>query len=327
MGKKRGHPVPDPERKRVASLFAQGITVLDAMDVCVGIGLTSMYKFKRQYDAVGHCDAGLHGKPPKKYRTLRTGHKMFLLMAIALSLTPTARQWAEVLEEEFGLDIGEEAVRRDMHESGLTKVVAAPMDERAFLPQHIQSAAEWELLRPTLPAKKIVWIDETGKKPSDMEPTEGWSPVNTTCAPKQIGRSEGENSMFIAAMHEGGVLSGTIACTNVNVTGWLFERYLWYVVIPQMKELGLLYCCMDNAPPHRHAIIAVLFRAAQLQVFFLPPYRPWNNPIEGLFNATLHICHQIAGEIQANFVARFRRALENHPASTCKGLVAKAGYV
>jgi transposase len=170
VGKKRGHPVPDPERKRVASLFAQGITVLDAMDVCVGIGLTSMYKFKRQYDAVGHCDAGLHGKPPKKYRTLRTGHKMFLLMAIALSLTPTARQWAEVLEEEFGLDIGEEAVRRDMHESGLTKVVAAPMDERAFLPHHIQSAAEWELLRPTLPAKKIVWIDETGKKPSDMEP-------------------------------------------------------------------------------------------------------------------------------------------------------------
>jgi hypothetical protein len=94
-----------------------------------------------------------------------------------------------------------------------------------------------------------------------------------------------------------------------------------------MLQLGLTTCLMDNARPHRHAQLRLIFAAFGLHVKFLPKYRPWYNPIEFLFNATKQVCRMDTYGVQADFVRNFIAVLEGHPAATCAAEVAKAGYV
>jgi transposase len=169
IGKKNGYPNAPLEVKKAETLFRQGYSVAQARVEIPSISRTCMYDYKRKFDTTGFCAAGAYGKPKFVHRKLTSFHKLYLVMAIAVSMQISCECWGETLMEEFGLDISGETVRRDLRESGISFSVTAPIDDRAFLPANIQTAAEWEVLKPAIPANLCCCVDETSKKPSDVE--------------------------------------------------------------------------------------------------------------------------------------------------------------
>ena len=173
IGHKNGFPTCALARSKAAVLYRGGSTADQARQATVGVGRSTMYRLKRKFDDEGHCEAGRHGRPAAKYRKLAEPHRHFIVALVTVLPTRTTAELVEDLYEQFHITVSVETVRRQMFEVGLTSKVLAPMEQRAFTVGNQLSAAQWLAIKPTLHANKMVFMDETGKRPCDVERVRG----------------------------------------------------------------------------------------------------------------------------------------------------------
>ena len=168
--KKNGFPTAPLVRKQVETLLTGGHTIAQVHDAVQGVSLRTVQELGKRKRAVGNCDAGLHGRPAQIHRTLTEPIKLFLQAVNAAEPTRTTAQLTEDVFKQFGVTVSPETIRRDLHEGGISNKVLAPLDQRAFTAANVLRAAQWSLIKPTLPSDQCVFIDETGKRPSDANP-------------------------------------------------------------------------------------------------------------------------------------------------------------
>ena len=68
----------------------------------------------------------------------------------------------------------------------------------------------------------------------------------------------------------------------------LFENFLYHTLTKlrglKLNQSRQILVQMDNAVIHRHESISRLCHKLRCGLLYLPPYSPWLNPIEQLFN-------------------------------------------
>ena len=161
--------------------------------------------------------------------------------------------------------------------------------------------------------RRLVYLDETGAKTNmlrlyarakggtravDFTPQGHW---NTTTLVAALGL-QGP----LAPM----VLDGPMdrAC---------FEAYAAQVLIPALKEGTIVV--MDNLSAHKSPSISALFEAAQIELWYLPPYSPDFNPIEMMWSkvksSLRSACARTQDSLHKAIASALAEVTEQHSAS------------
>jgi transposase len=86
-----------------------------------------------------------------------------------------------------------------------------------------------------------------------------------------------------------------------------FQAYVQQVLLPAIPFTSIVV--MDNLSPHKAPCIARLFREAQVELRFLPPYSPDFNPIELLWSKVKAKLRSAKARTQTDLNKAIARAL------------------
>jgi len=178
----------------------------------------------------------------------------------------------------------------------------------------------FERMRPTLDAKRLVFLDESG--------------VNRSMTRRygRAGRGErvidsapvnrGPNVTLIAAMS----LAGVIAPMQVELatSGDVFLAYLDQVLCPVLRQGDVVL--MDNLPAHKVQGVRARIEAQGATVLYLPRYSPEYNPVEQLWSKIKAVLRRLKARTSVALDEAITLAFESVSASDAKGWFAHCGY-
>ena len=127
----------------------------------------------------------------------------------------------------------------------------------------------------------IVYIDESGFSLA-MRRTQGRSLVGSR-DDARVKNVRAQNISLIAAVSSEKIW--TFEITKGSVNSKKFEEYMSKLVEDlRLKGLKKVLLIMDNASIHKSEYLSNAVRESGHTHMFLPPYSPFLNPIENLFN-------------------------------------------
>ena len=325
----RGIPHPTWIRATVRDLMNQGHSALQISHVHV-LGLierAAAYLMKRVGET-GRAEPLPHGVHSTGCKITREHLAFVRAKFIESGCRKTSDQIASLLQWHYGIEISGGGVRAAFKRHGIRYKRITRMDKRAFTERVKLLTRMFLLRRVMLNADEGVWADEMIYSSEEVGSNYGWMTKGERACQIDDGRSSGPRVMFLAAMTKEGVMQG---CTlpvpqPLTVTGHVFEQWCEFYVIPAMIAQGKTYIVLDNARVHRKNVLRVMFAAAGLRVYFLPPYSPWFQPIEKIFLSTHMKCNRQVEHVRANFVRRVIDVLEAHTPAECAGCLRATGW-
>lgn len=88
-----------------------------------------------------------------------------------------------------------------------------------------------------------------------------------------------------------------------------FEAYVAQVLIPALEPGAIVV--MDNLSAHKSAAISAMMEAAQLELWYLPPYSPDFNPIELMWAKVKSALRSACARTQESLVKAIAAALKD----------------
>jgi len=148
-----------------------------------------------------------------------------------------------------------------------------------------------------------VWADEMQLyKSCEVGAEYVWGLTDMRTIRVDDGRGERGGMMFLAAMFNFDVAPVTLPIHQpLTVLGYWIEWWARNLIIPWMVLRGKKFIVFDNARVHRRQFLRPLFRAAGIEVYFLPAYSPWFQPIDKMFLSTHKKCSQRVNYTRAFF--------------------------
>jgi len=173
----------------------------------------------------------------------------------------------------------------------------------------------------SIPAKKLVFIDESGMNLS-MSRTHAWVPRGQEYV-ERVPMNWGRKSLtLIGAIR----LSGWVQLTTMFDTANA-ERFVEWVgrkLIPVLKRGDVVV--MDNLKAHHDKRVASLLTANGIRLIYLPPYSPDLNPIEPSWALQKQHVRQHAPRTPDDLRRVARRARYRVTPAHCRAWFGHAGY-
>ena len=135
----------------------------------------------------------------------------------------------------------------------------------------------WRLSQLGLPAKRLVFIDETGAS-TKMTRQRGRAPCGERLVAK-VPHGHWQTTTFVAGLRSDGIAAPLVIDGAMN--GELFLAYVEQQLAPTLQPGDVVV--MDNLPAHKVKGVRQAIEAVGARVAYLPPYSPDFNPIEQAF--------------------------------------------
>ena len=141
-------------------------------------------------------------------------------------------------------------------------------------PRVAELRREWVERVRKVPAKKLVFVDESGAT-TGMTRTHGRAPPNARVA-GAVPHGHWKVLTMLGAVRLGGMVSG--ACIEAATDTEIFRCFVRRALVPVLRRGDVVV--WDNLGAHRAADLTESVRAAGADVLPLPPYSPDFSPIE-----------------------------------------------
>ena len=135
----------------------------------------------------------------------------------------------------------------------------------------------WRLSQLGMPAKRLIFIDETGAS-TKMTRQRGRAPCGERLVAK-IPHGHWQTTTFVAGLRSDGISASLVIDGAMN--GELFLAYVEQQLAPTLQSGDVVV--MDNLPAHKVKGVRQAIESVGARVAYLPPYSPDFNPIEQAF--------------------------------------------
>jgi transposase len=109
-----------------------------------------------------------------------------------------------------------------------------------------------------------------------------------------------------------------------GVNGAVFETYLERMVVPTLKEGGVVV--MDNLSVHKSERVGELIESVGAKVLYLPPYSPDFNPIEEAFSKIKDLLRKAGARVREILVDAIGAALSEISTEDARAFFEHCGY-
>lgn len=138
----------------------------------------------------------------------------------------------------------------------------------------------FELARRFVPRDKLLWLDETGVR-THMTRRHGRSRGGSRCIDHEpAGRWTSRT--LLGVVRESGLVRGASLLLEGAMNGVVFLKWVKRMLVPNLEPGDVVV--MDNLSSHKVAGVAAAIEKAGASVWYLPPYSPDRNPIEGVWS-------------------------------------------
>ena len=186
--------------------------------------------------------------------------------------------------------------------------------------QDPQQRALWREQMETIPAERLLFLDETST-PTDLTPLRGRASRGTRVVGR-VPRGRWTQVTLLATLS----LSGLGPA--VQFAGALdrptFEQYVESTLVPQLQPGQMVV--LDNLSVHKSARARQLIEAAGCQVVFLPTYSPDFNPIEQAFAKLKHLLRKTEPRSVDDVMTATHRHYPQITSQDAAGYFRNAGY-
>ena len=131
-----------------------------------------------------------------------------------------------------------------------------------------------------------------------------------------------KTTTFVAGLRRDGLTAPMVF--DGPMTGEAFLAYVEQVLIPTLDPDDIVV--MDNLPAHKTAPVRAAIAAAGAQLFLLPPYSPYMNPIEMAFAKLKTLLRQTPERTVDGLWRRIGALLDRFSPSECANYFQAAGY-
>jgi len=178
----------------------------------------------------------------------------------------------------------------------------------------------FERLRPSLAAKRLVFIDESGVNRA-LSRLYAWSKRGTR-AYSHAPVNRGPNVTLIAAIS----LEGLLAPMQVEAAtdGDVFLAYLDQVLCPVLRAGQLVL--MDNLPAHKVSGVRERIESVGAELLYLPRYSPEYNPVEELWSKLKALLRSAAARTVEVLDAAITAAFASITVEDIRGWFRHCGY-
>jgi transposase len=197
------------------------------------------------------------------------------------------------------------------------KVMCAQEQDREKI---AQGRARWENDQRTIPAAKLVFMDETGTN-TQMSRRYG------RCAKKQrlIGKApcgQWKITTFVAALRSKGLTAPMVLDGPLN--GESFRAWVRQSLLPTLRPGDVVV--MDNLAAHKVSGIRQAIESSGATLFYLPPYSPDLNPIEFAFSKLKSLLRKAAARAVRSLWKTVGNSLRAFTPDECQHFFKAAGY-
>jgi transposase len=197
---------------------------------------------------------------------------------VAAAPDQTLRQLCQWAQDVHGIAVGTTTMHKTLDRLKLTlkkKTLRAAEQER---PDVAQAREEWAAGQPSLPAGRLIFLDET-LATTNMTPSRGRAPQGQRClgyAPCGHWRT----TTFVCALSTEGLRA--LLVLDGPMDGAAFRAWVEQFLVPELRPSDIVV--MDNLASHKVAGVQAAIEKAGATVRYLPPYSPDFNPIEQVFS-------------------------------------------
>lgn len=184
------------------------------------------------------------------------------------------------LNEQFGIRPSLSTVYRTLQRARWTH---KKISRRAAERDSILRAA-WQARRLQYDESEFVFIDENASHERTTDRRYGWS-AEGIAVEDTVSARRSERYSILPALTIEGYIRGATLVVQGTVTGEIFQAWLQHWLLPALQQRpGRSVVIMDNASIHHGGPVEQLFRDADIDFDYLPPYSPDLNPIEATFD-------------------------------------------
>lgn len=179
----------------------------------------------------------------------------------------------------------------------------------------------FELARRFVPAEKLLWLDETGVR-TRMTRRYGRSRGGGRCVDHEPA-GHWKSRTLLGVVRASGVVRSASLLIEGAMTGELFVKWVRRMLVPNLVAGDVVV--MDNLSSHKVAGVAEAVEAAGGSVWYLPPYSPDRNPIEGVWSqvkATLRRLSPGEAELEQAVATAIDAVTPEH----CRNHIKACGY-
>ncbi|EIQ00071.1 LOW QUALITY PROTEIN: transposase [Opitutaceae bacterium TAV1] len=244
----------------------------------------------------------------------------------------TLRGWIEVqndltlaemlvrLRGELGVCIKRQALWHQLNRLGLTRIkktLHAAEQDRADVKEARQ---RWRESQPSLPAEKLVFIDETGLN-TKMTRLRGRCARGRRCVGR-IPHGHYKTCTAIAALRHDRLCAPFVIDGAMN--GEMFLAYVEKQLLPELAPGDIVIC--DNLSAHKNPAVKKLLEKHGCQLRHLPAYSPDLNPIEQAFSKLKSDVRGSCARQYEPLIHAVACSVRSFTPKLCKNLFAHANY-
>ncbi|XP_074600137.1 uncharacterized protein LOC141857566 [Brevipalpus obovatus] len=200
----------------------------------------------------------------------------------------TREELADYIWESFGIAVCPSTIGNYLHNTlNFSFKRTSPIPERRNDPDVIEQRREYayKFLNMDRNRSKVFYIDETGIQ-VHARLNYGWSKKGGR-ANVPVKAIRGKNYSICAAMNCEGLFFYQVR-ERAYGTDAFIEYLREFMDKLDTSSITGATVVMDNVPFHHAERVTGLFAATSHELIFLPPYSPFLNPIENLFNQLKH---------------------------------------
>ena len=167
---------------------------------------------------------------------------------------------------------------------------------------------------------RLVFIDESGAK-TNMTRLRGRAKGGSRCV-EDAPHGHWCTTTMISSVR----LDGSTACMAIDdaTSAEVFREYVRHVLTPTLRPGDIVV--LDNLAAHKDAEALGLIRAADAEVWFLPPYSPDLNPIEKMWSKVKELLRAAKARTFDALLAAIADAMKTITAQDAHGWFESCGY-
>lgn len=180
--------------------------------------------------------------------------------------------------------------------------------------------ADWRSRAETLPARRIVVLDETSTH-LDMTSRYARAPRGQRAYARHR-RNFGENITLLAGLRLDGMCAPFVV--EGGVTTAVFETYVARILVPSLHPGDIVI--LDNLAVHKSARVRGMLSARGVKMLFLPAYSPDLSPIENAFAKLKTFLRRVCAQTLDALIHALADALDTISPYDAIGFFVNAGF-
>jgi transposase len=184
-----------------------------------------------------------------------------------------------------------------------------------------QARAAWEEKTQAVDPDRFVFVDETG---TNLAMTRRYARAEGQArAHGHAPKNPGENVSVIGSLR----LNGEMTAMNFSgsLDGEAYCVYVKEILCPTLRAGDIVV--LDNLRVHQDQRVRELIEKCGAELWYLPPYSPWLNPIEECWSKLKIILRTIAARTREALDDGITQALNAITASDAQGWFEHSGYI